>query len=467
MSTRKPLARICDTEFWECSLAFATDKRSADEMLKKLADARAASSHYEYKEHDMNSKPFPVLVAYACLALAATCLLALPCYGDDLVKKHIAFARSLLDSPDEVTRAEALEVVLASAPLDGPQLARKALESRVDKTHGNGEDSSVCLAALDYLSGRADKESLRTVRELLAKNAHPKNMRRGYLNITASLAAEVLLRSDDQDARKQAIGWVEERLGDPEELGMWEQAVGLVGAHRLSQLKAHLIGNRIRGDERGIVAAALAKLGDEPSQKFMRDKLTDPRGFFFIVNDLNLVKLLGLSCNQIESAVPSRAQLEKQFHDPEDKDWNIEASLGRDETAMARACAYLGHPEHLSRLARQMLDLSKAPRGSWKRDKLFSILLAIRDVGNESMIPGLEEFFANVRSPVDEFYCPMHLQIVRSTLEPNGEVSKCPICGMPLSNRKNREADNWLKLDASVAILKIASRRDGRNHVSK
>jgi Cu(I)/Ag(I) efflux system membrane fusion protein len=39
-----------------------------------------------------------------------------------------------------------------------------------------------------------------------------------------------------------------------------------------------------------------------------------------------------------------------------------------------------------------------------------------------------------------EFYCPMHPQVVRSSLEPNGDVPQCPICGMPLSLRKKGEA---------------------------
>ena len=39
-----------------------------------------------------------------------------------------------------------------------------------------------------------------------------------------------------------------------------------------------------------------------------------------------------------------------------------------------------------------------------------------------------------------EFYCPMHPSVVRGTLEPNGEVPDCPICGMPLSKRKKGEA---------------------------
>jgi len=42
--------------------------------------------------------------------------------------------------------------------------------------------------------------------------------------------------------------------------------------------------------------------------------------------------------------------------------------------------------------------------------------------------------------PGQEFYCPMHPQVVRSTFEPNGDVPKCPICGMPLSIRKKGEA---------------------------
>ncbi len=39
-----------------------------------------------------------------------------------------------------------------------------------------------------------------------------------------------------------------------------------------------------------------------------------------------------------------------------------------------------------------------------------------------------------------EFYCPMHPSVVRDTLEPNGEIPDCPICGMPLSKRKKGEA---------------------------
>jgi len=34
-----------------------------------------------------------------------------------------------------------------------------------------------------------------------------------------------------------------------------------------------------------------------------------------------------------------------------------------------------------------------------------------------------------------EFFCPMHPKVVRQTYEPNGDVPKCPICGMPLSQR--------------------------------
>ena len=41
--------------------------------------------------------------------------------------------------------------------------------------------------------------------------------------------------------------------------------------------------------------------------------------------------------------------------------------------------------------------------------------------------------------PGHEFYCPMDPQVVRSSYEPNGDVPKCPICGMPLSERKKGE----------------------------
>ena len=40
----------------------------------------------------------------------------------------------------------------------------------------------------------------------------------------------------------------------------------------------------------------------------------------------------------------------------------------------------------------------------------------------------------------EEFYCPMHPSVVRDTLDPDGTVPECPICGMPLSKRKKGEA---------------------------
>jgi multidrug efflux pump subunit AcrA (membrane-fusion protein) len=36
----------------------------------------------------------------------------------------------------------------------------------------------------------------------------------------------------------------------------------------------------------------------------------------------------------------------------------------------------------------------------------------------------------------EEFYCPMHPQVIRDDFDPNGTVPHCPICGMPLSLRK-------------------------------
>lgn len=43
--------------------------------------------------------------------------------------------------------------------------------------------------------------------------------------------------------------------------------------------------------------------------------------------------------------------------------------------------------------------------------------------------------------PDQEFFCPMHPNVVRDTYEPNGDVPKCPICGMPLSIRRKGEKE--------------------------
>jgi Cu(I)/Ag(I) efflux system membrane fusion protein len=53
-----------------------------------------------------------------------------------------------------------------------------------------------------------------------------------------------------------------------------------------------------------------------------------------------------------------------------------------------------------------------------------------------------------------EYYCPMHPNVVRQGLDPNGAIPKCPICGMPLSLRKKGEV---LKLPEGVLSRKQLS----------
>jgi Cu(I)/Ag(I) efflux system membrane fusion protein len=47
---------------------------------------------------------------------------------------------------------------------------------------------------------------------------------------------------------------------------------------------------------------------------------------------------------------------------------------------------------------------------------------------------------AKTLAPEIELFCPMHPSVVRYALEANGEVPKCPICGMPLSERRKGSA---------------------------
>jgi Cu(I)/Ag(I) efflux system membrane fusion protein len=52
---------------------------------------------------------------------------------------------------------------------------------------------------------------------------------------------------------------------------------------------------------------------------------------------------------------------------------------------------------------------------------------------------GLRAAASRQLEPGQEFFCPMDPQVVRSDYEPNGDVPKCPICGMPLRQRKKAE----------------------------
>ena len=54
-----------------------------------------------------------------------------------------------------------------------------------------------------------------------------------------------------------------------------------------------------------------------------------------------------------------------------------------------------------------------------------------------------------------EFFCPMHPQVVQTTFAPNGDVPNCPICGMPLSVRKKGEAGYAKRAARVLAPLPI------------
>ena len=253
------------------------------------------------------------------------------------------------------------------------------------------------------------KDCVTVIRALLERNSHPNKALHGDdENIDAYLAAQALLASNDREGRKQATSWIENSLKEPSELGRWEMATELVGKYHLSQLKAYLSAKEIRGDQKVTAAAALAKLGDMPAQQHLREKITNPRFFYFVVRDLELIKLLGLSRKEIENAVSPerRAEFVKNIPDPTDKDTHWDMA----ETAAARACAYLGHPERLRHLAGQLRELSRA-NTERSRGKLLMILPAIEDVGDKSMIPVLEAFVA--AAPDDEQKLQASLAIVK------------------------------------------------------
>jgi Cu(I)/Ag(I) efflux system membrane fusion protein len=102
---------------------------------------------------------------------------------------------------------------------------------------------------------------------------------------------------------------------------------------------------------------------------------------------------------------------------------------------------------------------TNTPRSRWERAKLvmkvvevrlrFVALLVVTGlvIGYWDTIRNYADKWTRApRAPVTqagpetEFFCPMHPSVVRPGLEPNGSVPRCPICGMPLAERKKGEA---------------------------
>ncbi len=90
-----------------------------------------------------------------------------------------------------------------------------------------------------------------------------------------------------------------------------------------------------------------------------------------------------------------------------------------------------------------------AARVVLKRVRFFLILLAVGAlIGYWDTVKNYWDKWTRPRATAarelaadQEFFCPMHPSVVRSTYEPNGDVPKCPICGMPLSIHKKGEKE--------------------------
>jgi Cu(I)/Ag(I) efflux system membrane fusion protein len=98
-----------------------------------------------------------------------------------------------------------------------------------------------------------------------------------------------------------------------------------------------------------------------------------------------------------------------------------------------------------------------APSTGWKRIRFLFKVIEIRlrfilvlaatfvVIGKWDTIKNFWEKWtrptaADVKKLSDtEYFCPMHPSVVRDSLEPDGSVPKCPICGMPLSLHKKGE----------------------------
>lgn len=334
----------------------------------------------------MISRIVLVLAVQGCASFVAShAFLGPRCDGAEAIGKYVDFAKSLVSSSDDNTRSRAVYVLLADGGSDRVELLRKSLGDRA---------WIVRIVALQHLTSHPANECVPAIRDLLAATSRrDKAHHDDNDNTIAQLAARALLESKDQQGARQAIEWIEAGLAVPSELGRWGMAAELAGTCHISQMKAYLAGNKFEGNQEVMAAAALAKLGDVPSQQFLRQKLNDPGVFQYVVHDFQLLKLLKLSLKDVKEAITPEKQ----------NDWI--------KVVIARACAYLGEAERLHELARQLPELALKTAESRVSDKLLSILGAIGDVGDESMIPELEKSFAAV--PDDGWRLDISLAIVK------------------------------------------------------
>jgi hypothetical protein len=292
---------------------------------------------------------------------------------DSIVKKHLEFARGHLNDDDELLRSESLSVVATYDPVAFGDIIRKGLSDSSDLVQD---------AALTHLRDSATDRDLAVVQTLWKKlTSRPANPMEGTgvavePIFTEMSCLELLYQRGGADWKKKVGELLEKDLKSKANHARWEIVVQTVGQLKLRSAASILRQEANTADERLYAASSLTRMGDEQAAAYLRSKIVDVRSQGFIVRDLELIKLLKLSEQDLVPLLEG-ATLERRIE-------------------IARALASRGRAKELDELWRKVIDTPDMRDVVNKLALNIKLIGAIGDVGDESYLERLDKVFNDI-----------------------------------------------------------------------
>ncbi len=186
-------------------------------------------------------------------------------------------------------------------------------------------------------------------------------------------AIEVLLAAGDANDRLFAQDYIRHALAEPSNLTRWLMMAELIGKYKLNDLVPLLKSNIPSKEPHPMLALDLAKLDDKEAIELLRRSLNVPQWRAAVLRDAELVKILGLKEQDILPSLKSTSFDEK--------------------VAAATALARFGNRDPLRKLLSDVWLPELREEDHEKRFQRADVLASIGDVGDETFLPQLMEYF--------------------------------------------------------------------------
>jgi hypothetical protein len=298
---------------------------------------------------------------------------------DSVVKKHLAFARAHLNDDDELLRASSLDIIGTYDPLAFCDAIRDGLSDRSDLVRD---------AALEHLLDIATDHDLVAVQarlmKLTSQPMQPIDANGVAIEPIASemLCLQLLYKRGGSDWKKRVSDLLEQDLRSKKNHPRWEMVVQTVGHLQIHSLASTLQQEASTASEKLYAAASLTEMGDMDAAAFLRKQMMDAKYQGFIIRDLELVKALKLSVDDLAPLLKG-ATLERRID-------------------VVRAMASQGQTRQLNKLWHDVIESQNMGDSPDTRVARIRLIDAVRATGDQTFIKRLDDYFDAATSDSDK-----------------------------------------------------------------